>query len=409
MIFDLGPLALQPYRVVLILAFFPMAKRFFLGEIALHRFDWLLVASIGWAFLAYLANHGVRAIELGGIRTVEVLGAWMLGRVGVRNAEEMTRVVRTLFWMVVAMLPFAAYEAITHRPILLNLIPSSPRVLYSPPRLGLRRAQVVFSHAILYGVFVSAVVGLVWYGFNQAAGLAARVARSALIGFATIFSVSAGALLAFVVQGLLIVYELMFKRNPGRWRVFGWGVVSGYVVLDILSNRTPFHLVVDYLTFSSGAAYNRILIFRFGMDSVWAHPIFGIGLRDWARPWWMGDSVDNFWLLNAMQFGIPGFLLFAGAFVLLIRAVSRSRIDDPVAWNLRAGWLTSMGGIILAGGTVHYWTVMLSFVMFLFGTGGWFVRDAPDEDDARRGAPRPRGGAAAAPEGRGGGDRKSVV
>jgi hypothetical protein len=36
-----------------------------------------------------------------------------------------------------------------------------------------------------------------------------------------------------------------------------------------------------------------------------------------------------------------------------------------------------LGGVIIAGGTVHYWQGMLSFVMFLFGVGIWmFARHA---------------------------------
>ena len=69
-------------------------------------------------------------------------------------------------------------------------------------------------------------------------------------------------------------------------------------------------MLITYLTFNSGTAYWRLHIWNFGSAEVWRNPLFGIGLNDWARPSWMWTaSVDNFWLLTAMRYGIPAFLL----------------------------------------------------------------------------------------------------
>jgi len=49
-----------------------------------------------------------------------------------------------------------------------------------------------------------------------------------------------------------------------------------------------------------------------------AHPVFGIGYGDWARPNWIPASVDNFWLLTAMRHGVPGLGFLAAAFILVL-------------------------------------------------------------------------------------------
>ena len=49
------------------------------------------------------------------------------------------------------------------------------------------------------------------------------------------------------------------------------------------------------------------------MMEVGRHPVFGIGLNDWTRPWWRAKmaSFDNFWLLQAMRFGLPTLIFLA--------------------------------------------------------------------------------------------------
>jgi len=168
--------------------------------------------------------------------------------------------------------------------------------------------------------------------------------------------------------------------------------VLAYVVIDLLSNRTPFHVLITYATFNTGSSYNRILIWRYGMENVWVNPWFGLGenVQTWSRPSWMSSSADNFWLLHAMKFGIPSFLAMAAALFIIIRRVSRAPLKDVLAQACRAGYLTTVGGLIIAGGTVHFWHGVMAFVMFMFGAGVWMIQAGRDD------AARPEGADAAA-------------
>ena len=141
----------------------------------------------------------------------------------------------------------------------------------------------------------------------------------------------------------------------------------------MFSNRTPFHVFITYLTFNSESSYNRILIWDYGTAEVMRNPLFGIGYGEFDRPWWMHASVDNFWLLIAMRHGLPAFFLFVAAILLIMYKIGRQRIDDPEIAACRAGLLISLGGLIIAGTTVHFWTQLYTFFMFLVGSGVWML------------------------------------
>jgi hypothetical protein len=158
------------------------------------------------------------------------------------------------------------------------------------------------------------------------------------------------------------------------------------VIIDLFSNRTPFHVVVTYLTFSTGSAYNRLLIWEYGTAEVWRHPFFGIGFADWVRPAWMSGSMDNFWLVIAVRYGMPAFLLLAAAFVSMIGALGRLRIDRGKN-HCRSGLFVSLGGLIVAGCTVDYWNAIYCWLLFMLGCGMWMLEPptkAPSSSIAKR-------------------------
>lgn len=375
-----GPFTLSPHRLFLILMFVPMVGLLFMERAGTVRaIDWLMIGSALWAVLSFMANHPIsRAIEPAGIYVVESLGAYMLGRLAVRNRDDFLLLVKTMFLICLFLLPFALIEGLTGRNILLSAIPRSIGEVNIGERLGIHRVQSVFSHPILFGAFVSTGLGLFWYAQRPLAGFAGRIPTGILPVVATFFSMSTGALIALVVQFVLIGWELVMRTVKTRWRIFAWGTVATYILLEFVTEVSPFHTLVRYASLNQGSAYNRILIFNYGMDNVWANPVFGLGLRDWVRPGFMGSSVDNFWLLTAMRHGVPAFLMMAAAIYLLIRKTAMVELSDPKAAACRAAFLTSLGGLIVAGGTVHYWHTMFSFVLFFIGSGVWIM----DQDKA---------------------------
>ena len=139
------------------------------------------------------------------------------------------------------------------------------------------------------------------------------------------------------------------------------------------------------------------------MDNVWANPVFGIGLNDWARPEFMfSTTVDNFWLLAAMRFGIPGFLLLAGGYLIgLAQVIRRDFSADTRLRQIRLGWVFTFLGMTFTLSTVALWTNIYSFVFFMFAAGMWLITAQPaGAPAAAPGPPGRRGGGGRAAPGR---------
>lgn len=370
-----GPVLLLPYRTWLLLLFIPLFIKLISNQAGrMMIVDWMMLGSALWSALALSVNHPLSMIiEPAGVNLVEFFGAYLLGRVGIRSAADFRVMVKTLFMVLLILLPFAVVEAVTGSAVPLKYIPSHIEIVDPSPRFGLRRVQSVFAHPIHFGAFVSSCLGLVWFALNPASGLMKRVFLAILVGSATFLSLSTGALLAFIIQFGLICYELVMKANVKRWTLFAWGFSVLYVVLSMIAEKSLFHTLVHKATFSSQSGYTRILIFEHGMENVWANPIFGLGFNDWERPSFMSESVDNFWLLFTMRYGLPAFLLFVGALFLIMRRLVKTPMMNAADWSCRAGYLTSVSGIILAGGTVDYWKGVLSFVVFIIASGVWMI------------------------------------
>ena len=383
-----GTVVLMPHRIILLVLFVPFFLKLFVLRSSgpVRAFDWLLFASALWAGVALVVNHPVSMIvEPFGIHMLEFFGAYLIARVSIRSAAAFRRVVVVFFVMICLLLPFAAVESITHRPVLLEILPgTSVLPLDIGVRMGMRRAQAVFAHPILYGIFVSTGLGLFWYALRPRW---LKFPAVPIVAVATIFSLSTGALISLVVQSIFIGWETIMKTLKLRWRLFLVLFAIAYVGIDLLSNRSPFHVLVSYASFNSGSAYGRILIWRFGIDNVWENPVFGLGLRDWVRPSWKSPSIDNFWLFLAMFYGLPKFALVFTAFFQIVRQVARTELTDPGDQLARAGYLVAFGGLFIAGGTVHYWHAMMAFVMFIFGSGVWTVTGGAVQTDRHREMP----------------------
>lgn len=382
--FHLGPLRLSPYRLFLLVVTIPLLIRWMTGGAGrILPCDLLVLGFALWQALSFSIVHGLAAsIEASGIAFVETMGAYLLARIFIRGPEDFDLFVRTLFWIVVFLLPFAAFEALQgFAPIkgLFGSVFSTPGTYASEQRLGLWRASVTFEHPILFGVFCSTCVGLFIFALRRRDGRPGGVSRGAVAGAAAFFSLSMGGLLPVMLQGAILAWDRLFSTSERRWTILIILSVLAYIVVDILSNRTPFHVLVDRLTFNTHTAYWRIHIFNFGMDNVWANPFFGHGFNDWERPDWMhSGSVDNFWLATAMRNGIPAFLFVAAAVLWVLWRLGRLNLPEGPLALQRKGLLVSLVALSIAIGTVHLWNASFVFLMVLLGSGLWLV-DWPAE------------------------------
>ncbi|WP_424973074.1 O-antigen ligase family protein [Dinoroseobacter sp. S76] len=369
----LGTITMGFPRLVLTLAFIPsVSLLLFSPRYKLTWVDGMVICYAFWVFLSVLINNGLPRLQFAGLQVVETLGAYALGRIILSQPEAYRFFWRFFAYCLLFITPIALIELTTERFILFELlgpfidIHGNATIGY-PARLGFDRVQGNLEHPILFGVF---------WGFGMMHFLSVFDSRQAQFFFASccilvVFtSLSSGAYLALMIQLALLSWGVM-SRN--RWKLLILLFVISFLIVEVLSDRPAIIAISTRLAFSAGTAYWRVLIFEYGMMNVWDNPIFGLGLRDWVRPSYMGSSVDNQWLLTAMRGGFPAFFLQMGAFAMMIFMLVRRKDLSPVLQKYRRNYLIGFVGLFVALGTVAVWSGTQAFLWILLAMGTNFA------------------------------------
>ena len=387
---SVGPLVMTGVRIVLIVMILPLLVQLFMGRFGkLFATDFLFIAHVVWTAVALAVNNPSQVIQQTGSVGMEFLGGYVLGRAYIRTREDFATLSKVMILLVLMMVPLALIETITGRALLVELLQKVPGirtigVSVQDRRFGLDRVQLGFAHPIHFGLFCSVTFSLCFVAMEGTFGTMRRWITGAIIAATGFLALSSGAILAIALQFALILWAMMFAKVEKRWWILFGLFVLAYVVIDLLSNRRPVDVFMTYATFSAQTAYWRAQIFEWGMKSVIANPFVGIGLNDWVRPWYMyTNSVDNFWLLMAMRYGIPGFVTVTLGYILVVYHVMRRDLRaDPVLAVFRRAWVFTFLGLSFTLCTVHVWTSMYSFVFFMLGAGVWFIVAPTQEDRA---------------------------
>lgn len=388
---SLGSLRLSPYRVILLIYAVPNLFYILSGKAGpLNGVDIAVFAHSLWCIIAFGAYGGPQqALESGGIYFVECFGAYSMGRRYIRSVQDFQAFALYLALVVCGLLAFALPESVTHQHFLREAfrgVLGGPALPIIEPRLGLARAFGSFEHPILYGVFCSMAFATAWFVAKPTLSFFKGWVLAGCIVLASFVSLSAGAWLMLGLQIALAGWNKMTKGLPGRWGVLGAGFIAVLVVVSLLSNRSPIKVFISYASFSAQSSYNRILIWDYGTAEVGRHPIFGIGLGEWIRAPWMSASMDNFWLVVAVRYGLPALFFLALAILLVVfKSAGQRNVSEEWA-NCRMAWIATIAATALAACTVHLWNNTFGFFMFVIGAGTWLIdrprqAPAPSYDD----------------------------
>ncbi len=389
--FGLGPVVMTGVRLVLIFLVPVMAVRLIAGKAGkMLPTDVLFFLHWLWMGVTIGITNPDSMIQNVGATGVEFLGGYFLGRTFIRSKADMIGLIRFSALLIALTLPFAIHETLTGRSIIIEVLRALP-VVEGPVkddslmRMGLNRVQMDFATPIHYGVYCTIMFSFCYFGMKSVYVGFKRYLVTLVIFACVFLSLSSGALLPVMLQLFFIIWAYLFRKSARRWWYLLAWLAFCYVTIDLLSNRTPYRVFMSYATFSAANAYWRANINEFGMENVWANPIFGIGFNYWKRPSWMGSSsVDNYWLLMAMRHGIPGFLLVAAGYGVAVWQVIRAKLGDgdDVLLQLRLAWVFTLFSLAFTMITVHVWSEIYSVIFFHIGAGMWLVGHRPVTADS---------------------------
>ena len=371
---------LQPYRLALIVVT-PFALAFLARQPTRPSImDFFALFASAWFVVAlYMASSLSVALVTGTSYALDFGLAYLVGRAAVRQPGDLRLLFTWLLPGLIALLLLLMAESLSHRmllrPFLADLLNLPDPYIYFRLRFGLLRAMGPFPHPILAGVFLAGALPLAWYlahnHWQRALGLLAAAGA--------IFSVSAAAILGLLIGVGMIAAETLQRLT--RLPIFlfaGAYLALALAAIKAGSESGVISFLIRYLTLDQGSGYYRLWIWEFGGAEALAHPWFGLGQRDWARPIGMeSNSVDAYWLALAMFYGFPavaGALGVMGGTVVALARTQRLRApaDRQVAFAIIA-FITIAA---LSGLTVHLWEGLHAWIILLCGAGVSIVASA---------------------------------
>ncbi|MDK1374014.1 MULTISPECIES: O-antigen ligase family protein [unclassified Sinorhizobium] len=398
-IVEVGPLSIAAYRAILMIALVPCVVTWLRGGAGrINAADIGVSLFCLWAWVSVAVNHGFSAaVEPGGILLVETLGAYLLARCYVRDAESFRNMTNLMVKLILLLFPFAVYEWITgSKPILsaFGFFSRTVEITMMEPRLGFWRVQGPFAHSIMFGLFCGSMIALAH--FVEGSGW--RRLLAPLVAGAAVLSMSSATIATVFLQGALISWNSFLRAYENRWKLLQLLIFAGYLVVEFGSNQTPIQFYISKFTLDRQTGWFRLWIWEYGSASVLNHPLFGIGFGDWVRPNWMApDSVDNFWLLTAMRYGLPALIFILGSFFWIVFKVAYEKTGDEISREYRVAYLICMTTFFVGGTTVHLWAAPYAWFLYLMGSGVWFfgngnrdsVAATQSDESARRALEEP--------------------
>ncbi|WAT17037.1 O-antigen ligase family protein [Aurantiacibacter sp. MUD11] len=335
-------------------------------------FDGVVVLAALYIFVALADTEGIdRALQNGGSSALDVSISYFLARYCVQTSDDVRR-----FLILVAPGFFVAAATVTFemlagrylvQPLAVQIFGQAAEgdLAISSPRFGLTRGTGMFPHPILAGLHLASLLSLyalsrlrgwpMWIGIAAALSAMATLSSAALI----MLSASTGALL----------YNWISRKYPQlSWRLLITFIAISFLALEFASNRGSIQVIMTLTALDPWTAYYRTLIWDYGILNVRAHPWFGIGFADWDRAAWMPSSIDNYWLMIAIRYGLPEAILRltipVGVSIVLFL---QSSALDPREQSLARGVAISLLFFSILGFSVALWNNTQAWFNILSG------------------------------------------
>lgn len=368
----IGSSVIAPYRFFLIPAAIWVIVSVWRGQVRLNWLDAIVFATVFWIDLSlFVTTETFEAFTAVVAQTTDVGLSYFVARTAFRSFND----VRVFFLLmapgfaVIGAIIFL--EAVTKTFWLQEaaaLITGRDVELRWETRFLFLRAAGPFPHSILAGLFLSTLLPLYWMagfrGWPRLFGLGASIA--------SFFSLSSVAILALFAYVALILYDWATRIfHKLSWYVALMAGAGVILALELGTQSGTFRLLSRFAALDAGNAYHRTLIWKYGSQNVLAKPWFGIGYEDWDRPEWMFiSSVDNYWLVLSIQFGIiPAVLVAILTACVVYRLAMTTEGIATIDRRLMRGMAIAIAVFALGTISVSIWLSIQTWYYMLLGMG----------------------------------------
>ncbi len=369
-----GPLVLPAYRLALLASTLFILSRFFAGKLRICAADLMILGTGAWMAFALSYTMGPeRAFEGAGSQFVDCVIGYFFARCTLRSLTDLRTFLILLAPGLFLTALLIAAESLTGgylvQPFFAALLGQADTLSASigyNTRLGLLRAPGPFPHPILAGVFLASFLTL--YSFSALRGWP-KVAGF-IAACCAFFTISSAAFLVLAAGLLATIYNQLSERVA----IFSWRnflIVGSIVffVLELATRSGTYSLLVRFASFNSSSSFYRVLTWRYGSAAVMENPVFGIGYAEYERPVWMVlSSIDHYWLMLAIQYGIMPPLLILGAVTYAAVAISvKSRHYPQVDRRLLRGVAIALVVLAMGAISVSLWQSAQVWFFMLLG------------------------------------------
>lgn len=327
---DLGGFLLYPYRLALIASIPILLIRVAREPLRFGVGDFLVLGSSAMMFISTTLHYTLDvALKTGGSATLDAMLAYLTGRIFFRSQLDVRRFIYRISPLVLAVAIIMAMESVSHRylmrPFVGAITGASPAAALNRMyeiRMGLLRATGPFMHPIAAGLFFGSLAPVFftadlpkwrWMGLIACLG--------------GVFGWSSAGIAAIVAGAGLGMFDSIQRRFRIGWAPLIWIIFASSILIQIFSQSGLIKFVIRYAALNPQTGYFRLLIWEYGWASVATSPWIGIGyFSSYTRPAWMrSDSVDNYWLLQSLRYGVPCMALMLLGMVWIIVSLARSR------------------------------------------------------------------------------------
>jgi len=253
-------------------------------------------------------------------------------------------------------------------------------------RSGFYRAVGPASHSILFGAAFAMFLPMIWSLRHEAPPWktwARVIAVAATVG--ALSSMSSGPwMMVILLWGFLMLEHAKYLVKPLLWLA-----VAGCIVVDFLSNRTFYHVIVSYANPIGGTGWHRAKLIDLAIEHFGEWWLAGYGGQDpgWGTRLGMTwTDLTNHYIHSGVLYGIGGVVAVLGvtitAIVLLARA--HRNCKDPIfrSWCWAFGSLIAM--LLISFNACSFFDQTHAYFYGMLGMIASMVQGQPALEKARQ-------------------------